>query len=86
VYLAFGHDEEVGGKFGAGAMGRLLEGLGREFDHILDEGGSVLTDGVSPITRTPVAVVGVSEKAGNLSSQYWGYDVGKRVVWPAGRV
>jgi len=62
VYIAIGHDEEVGGEKGAGAMAELLESRGIRFDHILDEGGSVLADGVAAITHTPVAVVGASEK------------------------
>lgn len=63
MYIAIGHDEEVGGEKGAGAMAELLESRGIRFDHILDEGGSVLADGVAAITHTPVAVVGASEKA-----------------------
>lgn len=62
VYFAFGHDEEVGGGFGASAMAELLEKEGIDFEHILDEGGTVLTDGLKGIMDTPVAVVGTAEK------------------------
>jgi len=47
VYLLFGHDEEIGGSDGAGAMSHSLAGQGIHFDWVLDEsgGGSIHTDG-----------------------------------------
>lgn len=66
LYLAFGHDEEVGGDRGAGAIARLLESRGVTLDFILDEGGPILTDGLPSLLRapTPIALVGTAEKVG----------------------
>ena len=51
VYLAYGHDEEVGGTNGARAIAALLESRGVALEMVLDEGG-VIGDGVLPgITR-----------------------------------
>ena len=62
VLLAFGHDEETQGLYGAAALAALVKqkypaGLGL----VLDEGGFVKSDGVAGLAR-PVALVGVSEK------------------------
>lgn len=61
VYLAFGHDEEVGGKDGAAAIAALLDKRGVEFEFVLDEGGAV-TDGFFPGVEQPVAIIGIAEK------------------------
>lgn len=61
VYLAFGHDEEVGGKDGAAAIAALLAGRGVEFEFVLDEGGAV-TEGFFPGVERPVAMIGIAEK------------------------
>ncbi len=61
VYLAFGHDEEVGGPNGAVAMAELLASRGVELGSLMDEGGSVIA-GFLPGVATPVGVVGISEK------------------------
>ena len=59
--MAFGHDEEVGGKQGAGFIARKLEeSLNKEnekLSFILDEGMFVM-DGVFPGVSDPVAYVG----------------------------
>ncbi|HEX8852652.1 MAG TPA: M20/M25/M40 family metallo-hydrolase, partial [Pyrinomonadaceae bacterium] len=55
VYLAFGHDEEVGGR-GAARIAELLRARGVEPEFVLDEGG-VLTKGVVPGVSAPVALV-----------------------------
>jgi carboxypeptidase PM20D1 len=60
VYLAFGHDEEIGGLAGASAIAELLGSGDVELELVLDEGG-VVTDGVPGIGRS-VAVVGIAEK------------------------
>lgn len=60
VYLAFGHDEEVGGG-GAQAMAALLKSRGVALDLVLDEGSMVLT-GVVPGVEPAVALIGVAEK------------------------
>lgn len=61
VYLAFGHDEEVGGAEGARAMAELLAKRGVRLAWVLDEGGLVVRD-MLPGVPSPVAVVGVAEK------------------------
>jgi hypothetical protein len=61
VYLAYGHDEEVGGTNGARAIAALLESRGVALDMVLDEGG-VIGDGVLPGISAPVALVGIAEK------------------------
>ena len=63
--MAFGHDEEVGGKQGAGFIARKLEeSLNKEnekLSFILDEGMFVM-DGVFPGVSDPVAYVGKDYK------------------------
>jgi len=61
LYLAFGHDEEVGGGEGASQVAEYFGRQGVRFDFVLDEGGA-LTQGMLAGTERPVAVVGVSEK------------------------
>jgi len=61
VYLAFGHDEEIGGQKGAAAIAELLESRDVEVASLLDEGGSVLSEFL-PGLEEPVAVIGISEK------------------------
>jgi carboxypeptidase PM20D1 len=61
VYLAFGHDEEVGGTQGAREIAKLLESRGVALEMVVDEGG-VITGGVLPGVKAPVALVGIAEK------------------------
>jgi carboxypeptidase PM20D1 len=61
VYLAYGHDEEVGGAQGGKQIAALLHDRGVELEMILDEGG-VITDGVLSGVSRPVALVGIAEK------------------------
>jgi len=61
VYLAYGHDEEVGGSRGAAAIARLLADRGVHPELVIDEGGAVAT-GMVPGVAAPVALVGVAEK------------------------
>jgi carboxypeptidase PM20D1 len=61
VYLAFGHDEEVGGTRGARQIAALLRGRGVELEMVLDEGG-VIGDGVLAGVPLPTALVGIAEK------------------------
>lgn len=62
VLLAFGHDEEVGGRRGAAAIAALLESRGVRPAFVLDEGGCVAAAGMVPGVAKPVALVGVAEK------------------------
>lgn len=61
LYLAFGHDEEVGGADGAKQTAKYFEEQGVEFEFVLDEGGVVLEDIVDGVDR-PVAIIGIAEK------------------------
>jgi len=64
VYLAFGHDEEIGGAAGTVEIRETLAGRGVDrFGMVLDEGGAI-ADGLIPGVSGPVAVVGVAEKGG----------------------
>ncbi len=60
VYLAFGHDEEVGGK-GAIAMAALLKQRNIAAELVMDEGG-IITKEKIPGMQQPVALLGTSEK------------------------
>lgn len=64
-YVAFGHDEEVGGDKGAGQIAKKLRQLLKDNDEqlsfILDEGMFVM-ENVFPGVSDPVAYVGVVEK------------------------
>jgi carboxypeptidase PM20D1 len=61
VYLAFGHDEEVGGQNGAVAIAALLQSRGTQLEYVLDEGGAI-ADGLVPGIPGTVALVGIAEK------------------------
>jgi carboxypeptidase PM20D1 len=60
VYLAFGHDEEIGGK-GAIAIAKLLKERNIAAEFVLDEGGIITEEKIPGITR-PVALLGTAEK------------------------
>jgi carboxypeptidase PM20D1 len=61
VLLAFGHDEEVGGRRGAAAIAALLARRGVRPELVLDEGG-VLGERLIPGVAAPVALIGTAEK------------------------
>ncbi len=61
IYVAIGHDEEVGGPDGAGATAALLRERGVALEFTLDEGGAVAT-GAVPGVDEPVALIGIAEK------------------------
>ena len=61
VWLAFGHDEEVGGEQGAKALAARLQQHGVKPAFLLDEGGA-LTQGTFPGLAAPLATIGVAEK------------------------
>lgn len=61
IYLAFGHDEEVGGTRGALEIARLLEARKVKLDFVIDE-GLLITDGIMPGLSKPAALIGISEK------------------------
>ncbi|OGB06673.1 MAG: hypothetical protein A3E79_02615 [Burkholderiales bacterium RIFCSPHIGHO2_12_FULL_61_11] len=61
IYLAFGHDEEVGGTRGALEIARLLEARKVRLDFVIDE-GLLITDGIMPGLSKPAALIGIAEK------------------------
>jgi carboxypeptidase PM20D1 len=62
LYLAFGHDEEVGGVKGAKKIATLLKDRDIELEFVLDEGGSIVGGGIIPGVENPIALVGIAEK------------------------
>lgn len=61
IYIAFGHDEEIGGRDGANEIAVYLKEQGVEAAFIMDEGGSI-TSGLVPGIEKDVALIGVAEK------------------------
>jgi carboxypeptidase PM20D1 len=61
IYLAFGHDEEIGGINGAKKIADLLESRGVKLAYVLDE-GAVVADGMLKGITKPVALIGIAEK------------------------
>ena len=61
IYLAFGHDEEVGGSKGAAKIAVLLKERGVDASMTIDEGG-FLADGLVPGIDNTVAIVNLAEK------------------------
>ncbi len=61
LYLAFGHNEEVGGDDGAQAIAEYFKEQGIRFDFVMDEGGA-LTRGILAGIDQTIAVIGLSEK------------------------
>lgn len=61
LYFAFGHDEEVSGLRGAGAMSKRLQDQAVKLAYILDEGGMTISDAMAGLGK-PLSVIGVAEK------------------------
>lgn len=61
VYLAFGHDEEIGGNNGAAKIAEHLRMRGVQLEFVLDEGMNIL-NGIVPGISSPVALIGIAEK------------------------
>jgi carboxypeptidase PM20D1 len=61
VYLAFGHDEEIGGANGATKIAALLKSRGKRLAIVVDEGGTIISD-MFPGLKNPIALVGIAEK------------------------
>ena len=61
VYVALGHDEEVGGRRGGRAMAEQITADGVSPALVVDEGGAI-TRGALPGLRDPLAVVGIAGK------------------------
>ena len=61
IYLASGHDEEIGGEQGAMAIVALLKSRGVRLDFVLDE-GLLITEGILKGLDAPAALIGTAEK------------------------
>lgn len=61
LYFAFGHDEEMSGKYGAAEIASILKDRGVKAAFALDE-GMLVTKGVLPGMDRPAAFIGVAEK------------------------
>ena len=61
VQVAFGHDEEIGGQFGAKQIAALFRSRGATFEYLLDE-GLFVGSGIIPGAAQPLAMVGIAEK------------------------
>ncbi|MDA9981715.1 M20 family peptidase [Gammaproteobacteria bacterium] len=61
IYLAFGHDEEIGGHNGAAKIVELLQARKVQLEFTLDE-GSAIVEGIIPNIARPVALIGLAEK------------------------
>ncbi|MEA1960537.1 MAG: M20 family peptidase [Bacillota bacterium] len=62
IYIAFGFDEEVGGKMGAEKLAALFKERHLEFECVIDEGGCITTDMMEGLD-TSAALIGIAEKA-----------------------
>jgi carboxypeptidase PM20D1 len=61
VMIAFGEDEEVGGKRGNVRIANMLRDSRTRLHWVLDE-GLVVTDGIMPGATQPIALIGIAEK------------------------
>ena len=61
IVFGFGHDEEIGGTRGAGAISKRLRDRDLHFTWMVDEGGFILSDNPM-LPGRPVAMIGVAEK------------------------
>jgi len=66
IYVALGHDEELGGQDGNKKMAEWLRRHGIKLHMVLDEGGCIFTE--FPGLDRPAALIGVAEK-GTLNVQ-----------------
>ena len=61
IYLAFGHDEEIGGDQGAGQIAAFLKNQIVHLSYTLDEGMVILNKELSPCNQH-LGVIGIAEK------------------------
>ena len=72
IYVALGHDEELGGGMGARQIAQALLARKVSMAFVLDEGPSVV-DGIFDPTNPAVALVGLAEKGqGNIEVKAFG--------------
>ena len=61
IYLAFGHDEEIGGSNGAAYIAESLKSRNVKAELVLDE-GALIAMGLVPGVTPPVSLIGIAEK------------------------
>ncbi len=61
MYFCFGHDEEIGGEFGAVSIVKHLKNEGVKAEFVIDEGFAI-TQGLVPGIDKDVALIGTAEK------------------------
>ncbi len=83
VFLTFGHDEEVGGRYGARVIVDSLVARGVKPAMVIDEGG-FMASGVIPGVKGRAAIVGIAEK-GYLSLRLTAKAQGGHSSMPTGR-
>ena len=83
IYMAFGFDEEVGGREGAAKTAEFLKSQGLQFEYVIDEGGAAV-QGLVPGIASWVALVGTAEK-GYISLELSAEDPGGHAAQPPRR-
>jgi carboxypeptidase PM20D1 len=61
IYIAFGHDEEVGGTNGAKEIAQFFKDQGITFEFVVDEGSIILNNALKGL-QPPLAMIGIAEK------------------------
>ena len=84
IFLAFGHDEEIGGRNGARRIAKSLSERGVRLEFTLDEGQAIV-EGIIPGVAKPVALVGLAEK-GYLTLELVAKDEGGHSSMPRPRM
>ncbi len=72
LYIALGHDEEIGGLGGARNIADYLQAQGVKAEFVLDEGGFV-SSGMIPGVEKEVALIGIAEKG--FASMYLSVEI-----------
>lgn len=80
ILLAFGHDEETGGKSGAAEIAAYLKQSGTKIGFISDEGFGIM-EGIVPGLKQPAAIIGLAEK-GYLTLKLKASVAGGHSAWP----
>jgi carboxypeptidase PM20D1 len=62
IYIFAGHDEEIGGGYGAKQAAALLAERGLRFSFVLDEGMTLVTPDIFPMSSRNLALIGIGEK------------------------
>lgn len=80
IWFAFGHDEEVGGKNGAGQIVKWFQENKIRFSWMQDEGG-IVGDGLVKGVQRPLAMIGICEK-GLANIRFTARDIGGHASMP----